>query len=200
MIAKAAKAQIDAVTDSAKTGLRKRSTGISGAGIRRPRRTSSIAATAATTSPAAAGRLAPSRVSVSAPTKKRPNIAALRSALVQSKAPAGLLGPRQVPGEPEVQEPERHVDREEPGPGADGEDARGERRGDGRGDRDHEPVEADAAAEMGIGIGVADERPVHAHDRGAADPLQTRAAISSGRLSESAQPSEPRVKTATPTA
>ena len=111
-------------------GSRKRSIGMSGAGSRAPRRTSTTPGADGDGEPDRGRQRRPApRVSASAPTKKRPNIAALRSALVQSNGRCGGLGARQVaPRQPEVQEAEGHVDREEPGPGPDREDARGERR------------------------------------------------------------------------
>ncbi len=69
-------------------------------------------------------------------------------------------------------EAKRHVDGEQPGPGAEREDAGGDRRADRGGDRDHQRVDADAAAEQRMRIGEAHQRRIYAQDSGGAEALQ----------------------------
>ncbi len=153
--------------------MRKRSTGISGAVTPRARRTRTTPAATAAAMPTTAGRAGPPRVRVSTPMKRSPSMAALSKALVQSNGRRARSELRQeAQRQPEVEDAERHVDGEEPRPRPDREDAGGQRRRDRRRDRDDEAVQPDAAAEVGVRIGIADERAVHAHQRGAADPLE----------------------------
>ncbi len=79
---------------------------------------------------------------------------------------------QRAPGHHEVDDADRHVDREQPLPGADGENRRGDGRPDRGGDRHHQRVQPDTAAEQGLRIGEADQRAVDAEDPGGAEALR----------------------------
>ena len=77
--------QIEVATDSAKIGMRIRSTGISGASTCDSRLTSAASARNAATTSASASVIVPSPwVTASAPTKNRPKASALSVALTTS--------------------------------------------------------------------------------------------------------------------
>ena len=69
------------------------------------------------------------------------------------------------------QRTERDVDGEQPGPGSDRQDARGERRADRGREGDDERVDPDAAAELAARVGEAHQCRVDAHDAGGAKTL-----------------------------
>ncbi len=67
---------------------------------------------------------------------------------------------------------EGHVDGEQPLPGGDREDRRGQGWTGGGGGGDHQGVQPDAAPQHPLRIGVADQGAVDAHDPRSAEPLQ----------------------------
>src|SRR5689334_2489534 len=78
---------------------------------------------------------------------------------------SGGSGVRQAtPADCESQGADRDVDREQEWPARNRQNCGGDRRTDSGGDSDHHRIDADAAAELRVRIGEADERRVDAHD------------------------------------
>ena len=79
---------------------------------------------------------------------------------------------QRLQADPYREHAEREVDREQPWPWPQRQDAGGDRRPEGEGGADHQRVIAEAATEHAGRVDEADQRRVHAHDAAGAQPLQ----------------------------
>ena len=106
---------------------------------------------------------------------------------------------RQItPAEHQRHDADRRVHREQKWPGGHGQDACGDRRADGGGNRHHHGIDADATAELRVRIGVAHQRGIHAHDAGSAKPCRMRETVSHASECDSAQSTEASVNSSSP--
>src|SRR5438105_2324366 len=171
----ATNAQSDVVTDRAKTGRLKRSTGSSGIASEFCRRTRTYPTSRAPASSLNTSRAAWWWPMPLIPLIRKAKAIALKAALAKSKrwSVGGVVGSRRHDIASATSD--RDIYREEPGPRRDREDRRSDARAGGRRYRHDDRNHRDAAAQLAARISEAHQSGVDAHHAGGAEPLQRAA-------------------------